>query len=70
MDPFIKVQMFEPLERHFYESNISLISLISLMFNYAKPRLLQVWQNLCYDKDPEIIQKSTSGDSNEETDEI
>ena len=39
MDLFNKVHIFEPTKNHIYEPNISLISLISLMFNYAKPRL-------------------------------
>ena len=38
MGLFTKVHIFEPLKSHFYEPNIGLMSLISLMFNYAKPR--------------------------------
>ena len=40
MDLFNKVHIFEPMKSHIYELNISLIILISLMFNYAKPRIL------------------------------
>ena len=32
--------IFEPIKIRTYEPNISLISLISLMFNSAKPRIL------------------------------
>ena len=39
MDLFNKVHIFEPMKSHIYEPNISLISLIILMFNYAKPQL-------------------------------
>ena len=39
MDLFNKVHIFEPTKNYIYELNISLISLINLMFNYAKPRL-------------------------------
>ena len=39
MDLFNKVHISEPKKCHIYEPNISLISLISLMFNYAKFRL-------------------------------
>ena len=39
MDLCNKVHKFEPVKVHTYELNISLNSLISLMFNYAKPRL-------------------------------
>ena len=39
MDLFNKVHIFEPMKSHIYELNISLISLISLMFDYAKPRI-------------------------------
>ena len=39
MDLFNKVHVFEPEKSHIYEPNISLISLLSLMFNYAKPRM-------------------------------
>ena len=34
--------IFEPMESHIYEPNISLISPISLMFNYAKTQILRV----------------------------
>ena len=37
MDLFNKVHIFEPMKHHIYETNISLIS---LMFSYAKPRIL------------------------------
>ena len=40
MDLFKKVHIFEPTKSHIYEPNISVISLISLMFNYAKPRII------------------------------
>ena len=40
MDLFSKVHIFEPMKIHIYEPNISLTSLISLMFNCAKPCLL------------------------------
>ena len=40
MGLFNKLHIFEPMKVHTFEPNISLISLISLMFNYAKPRLL------------------------------
>ena len=40
IDLFNKVHIFEPVKSHIYEPNISLISLISLMFNYAKSRLI------------------------------
>ena len=36
MDLFNKVYISEPMKVHIYEPNISLISLISQMFNYAK----------------------------------
>ena len=39
MHVFNKVHIFEHMKSHIYEPNISLISLISLMFNYAKPRM-------------------------------
>ena len=39
MELFNKVHIFEPKESHISEPNISLISLFSLMFNYAKPRI-------------------------------
>ena len=39
MNLFNKSHIFEPRKSHIYEPNISLISLINLMFNYAKPRL-------------------------------
>ena len=39
MDLFTKVQIFEPLKVHTFELNIRLISLFSLMLNYAKPRV-------------------------------
>ena len=39
MDLF-KVHIFELMKSHIYEPNISLISLFSLMLNYAKPRLI------------------------------
>ena len=39
MDLFNKAYIFEPMKVHIYEPNISLISLISQMFNYAKPRI-------------------------------
>ena len=39
MDLFNEVHILEPMKGHIYEPNISLISPISLMFNYAKPRL-------------------------------
>ena len=42
MDLFNKVHTFEPTKSHIYEPNISLISVISLMFNYAKPRM-SIW---------------------------
>ena len=45
MDLFNKVHIFEPMESHIYEPNISLISLISLMFNYAKPRMYLILYN-------------------------
>ena len=49
MDPFNKVHIFEPTKSHIYEPNISLIS---LMFNYSKPRLVSLdenvdWRQLC-----------------------
>ena len=37
---FNKVHIFESMKSHIYEPNISLISPVSLMFNYAKPRIL------------------------------
>ena len=37
MDLFNKVYVFEPMKIHLYEPNISLINLISLMLDYAKP---------------------------------
>ena len=39
MDLFNKVHIFEPKKTHTYEYELffSLISLISLMFNYTKP---------------------------------
>ena len=39
MDLFNKVHIFELMKSHIYEPNISLISLFSLMLNYAKPRI-------------------------------
>ena len=36
---FNKVHIFELMKIHIYEPNISLISLIRLMLNYAKLRL-------------------------------
>ena len=43
MDLFNKVYIFEPMKGHTYEPNLNLISLISLMFNYAKPRIYTVY---------------------------
>ena len=40
MDPFNKVHIFEPMKSHIYEQNISVISLVSLIFNHAKPQML------------------------------
>ena len=40
MDPLNKVHIFEPMKTHTYEPFISLISLISLMFNCTKPLLM------------------------------
>ena len=37
MDLFSKVLIFEPMKNHVYDTNITLISLVSLMFNHAKP---------------------------------
>ena len=37
---FNKVHIFEPIKVHIYESNIGLIRLFSVMFNYAKPRMI------------------------------
>ena len=31
--------VFEPMKSHIYEPNISLISLISLVFNYTEPQM-------------------------------
>ena len=42
MDLFNKVYIFEPMKVHIYEPNISLINLISQMFNYAKPRMITI----------------------------
>ena len=42
MDLFSKVHMFEPMKSPIYEPNISLINLMSLMFNYEKPRLIEL----------------------------
>ena len=39
MSLFNKVHNFEPKKRYINEPNISLINLISLMFNYAKLRI-------------------------------
>ena len=39
MDAFNKVHIVEPMRSQIYEPNINLISLIILMFNYAKPRI-------------------------------
>ena len=33
--------IFEPMKSHIYEPNLSLISLIRLMFNYPNPELKQ-----------------------------
>ena len=38
MDLLKKVHIFEPMRTHISESNISLINLTSLLFNYVKPR--------------------------------
>ena len=40
MDLFEQVHIFDLSNLHTYGSNISLIKLFSLIFNYAKPRLL------------------------------
>ena len=42
IDLFNKVHIFEPMKVHNFEPNISLISPISLMFNYAKPRIIDL----------------------------
>ena len=40
MDLFNKIRIFEPMKSHIYESLISLISLVSPMFNYVKLRII------------------------------
>ena len=40
MDLFNKVHIFKTMKGYIYEPNISLISLIIVMFNYAKPRIM------------------------------
>ena len=40
MGAFNNVHIFEPVKIHIYESNMSLSSLISLMVNCAKPRMI------------------------------
>ena len=47
MDLFNKVHTFEPMKSHIYEPNIRVISLISLMFNYAKPQMIILCTPLC-----------------------
>ena len=42
MDLFNKVHKSEPLKVHNLRPNIRLIRLFSLMFNYAKPRMLNL----------------------------
>ena len=42
MDLFNNDHIFEPRKSHIYEPNISLIWLISLMFNYAEAWLLTI----------------------------
>ena len=42
MDLFNKVHILGLMKSHIYETNISLISVFSLMLNYAKPRLLEM----------------------------
>ena len=39
MDMFNKVHIFEPMKSRIYEPINSLISLISLVFNYANPNI-------------------------------
>ena len=39
MDLINKVHIFEPMKDHIFDPNISIISQINLMFNYAKPRI-------------------------------
>ena len=43
MDLFNKVHIFELMKSRIYEPNISLISLFSLMLNYAKPQIAQLF---------------------------
>ena len=40
MDLLNEVYIYEPMTSHIYEPNISLISLIILIFSYVKPRFL------------------------------
>ena len=47
MDLFNKVHIFEPMKSHIYEQKINPISLISLMFNYAKPQILPLPKTIC-----------------------
>ena len=46
MDLINKIDIFEPIKGHIYESNISLIILSNLMFNYAKP-IIAIKQSTC-----------------------
>ena len=39
IDLFNKVHILEPMKSHVYEPNISLISLMCVIFNYAEPQI-------------------------------
>ena len=41
MDLLNTIHIIEPMKSHIYEPNISLNSLISLMLNYTKPRIIE-----------------------------
>ena len=47
VDMFNKVHVFELMKSHIYEPNVNLISLSSIMFHYANPRLY-INKDLCY----------------------